>query len=113
VPEHVYETDVVRENLWEELKLHSFWQKAAFVVAICGTLSCLLTMLGEAIRATRAPLKPDASHGIVVPFNNHGEIHYISHSHSVWLNLSTDLYPMFLGALIILVASSKWRATRS
>ena len=55
------------------------------IVGFGGAMVCFAIGIVEAISASHGPLTPAFAQGLVIPFNNHGTIHYISHTHQVWL----------------------------
>jgi hypothetical protein len=77
-----------------------------FLERLMGTLSILsvivvfvgiATVWYEYYAVSSWPLSPDPAHGIIVPFNNHGVIHYISRSLSLWLDVTFwSFFPCFL-----------------
>jgi hypothetical protein len=65
-----------------------------FVQLICG-IGCLLS-LAIIFWGYSGPLEPDPVHGLVVPQNVHGDIHYISHAKQHWVDIAWWTFPLCL-----------------
>jgi hypothetical protein len=97
VPEYVFETDVHNESFWEELRLRSRLGKLLFLIALFGIVCCLVVSFGESLAALHGPRSPNFARGLIVPFNNHGDVHYMSRARAMWLDISFAMYfPCFV-----------------
>lgn len=67
-------------------------------IGIVGAVLEVILIAYLAHRSSWAPLKPDLSHGLVVPYDNHGTTVYISFLDGQLSSL------LFFGALVILAA---------
>jgi hypothetical protein len=78
------------------------WQISIGVALVC--LSPLAVTLWV-IDPSSWPLVPDATHGIIVPFNNHGVTRYMSRPFSLWFDFTWWLFLVSFGWI---VASGIW-----
>lgn len=86
--------------------------KRAIGMAKAGGLISLVVTLYETYFTSRGPLSPDMTHGIVVPWNNHGTIHYITESRLIWQVGSFTAIIVFAMIVVILELWMKWSERR-
>jgi hypothetical protein len=73
-------------------------------------MTAKVTVVGSAIwnwqlvqDAIRQPLRPDFEH--LVPFNDHGNIHYLTNAHSEWMSITTLAMMLCFGLVFIAIAT--------
>ena len=55
-------------------------------IGVVGFFLSFVTLLVLHGVAVHGPLSPDPVHGLVMPYNNHGVIHYITNELSIWID---------------------------
>lgn len=84
------------------------------VVAFFGTVLSVFANMALGMKGRQGPLAPDIQKGLIVPFNEHGLVHYVSRSFDMWTNWAIEaqaLFMLMMAAVVVWVIATRKQAS--